>query len=172
MKKRNLHVLLALVAILALAACGGSSESGGGQADTPLYVDAGQDSDIDWSLFPIIIDGQRGVAADWYTAPGEDFPTHIPLAPVAAALGVVLDIADSFPPEVSMEGRQGPITFTVGTYIFNIGSQRVDLWQPSLLVDGEIYVPIPFFRDVFGMGQAMWMGGHVHLNTEAMDDMH
>jgi len=165
MKKKSLLTILIFAAVFALAACGRESEQGD---STPPYVDA--NGEIDWSLFPIIIDGQRGVAADWHTAEGEDFPTHIPLLPVAAALGVTVDIAYSFPPEVNMEGRNGQINFTVGMYEFSVAGHLIELWQPSLLIDGDIYVPIPFFRDVFGMGAARWMGGHVHLDTET-DDM-
>jgi len=167
MKKKKLLMVIIFAAVFALAACGRESESG---ESTPLYVDASGD-DFDWSLFPIIIDGQRGVSADWHTVEGEDFPTHVPLLPVAAALGVTVDIVDSFPPEVNMEGRNGQINFTVGVYDFIVAGRSVELWQPSLLIDGEIYVPIPFFRDVFGMGSARWISGHVHLDTEA-DDMH
>jgi len=169
MKKKTLTSLLLLVALIAIVACGNSSDSA--DERTLPYVDANQDGDIDWSLFPIIIDGHRGVAANWHTAEGEDFPTHVPLLPVAAALGVTVDIAESFPPEVTMNGLLGSINFTVGTYYFSVDGNLVELWQPSLLIDGEIYVPIPFFRDVYGMGRAAWMSGHVHLDMEP-DDMH
>jgi len=171
MKKKMIFAIATLCAALfVLAACNNDTTSDNGQGDPP-YVDAGQDAVIDWSLFPIIIDGQRGVAANWFTAEGEDFPTHIPLVPVAVALGVTVNVDDAFPPQVAMQGLRGAISFTVGSYSFDVADSTIDLWQPSLLVDGDIYVPIAFFRDVYGMGTAAWMGGHVHLNTVA-DDMY
>ena len=168
-------LLFALATILIIAACGngnGSGNNGTTHDTTSHYVDIDFNEEVDWSLFPIIIDGQRGVTANWHTAEGEDFPTHIPLIPVAAALGAIVDAAYTFPPEVTMQGLLGQITFTVGSYDFYVNGNEVELWQPSLLVDGDIYVPIAFFRDIYGMGQAMWMGGHVYLDTEASNDMY
>jgi len=127
-----------------------------------------EQEDTDWSVYPIIIDGQ-GLRANIHTAAGSDFPTHVPLIPVAEALGADVDIQDGDPMRISLTGRRGLIRFTVGSDSFNVGNDTVSLWQPSLLVDDEIYVPIPFFRDVFGMGNAMWMGGHVYIDTQASD---
>jgi len=168
MKKITLLLLLIVLALV-VAACGSADEDAP-SASEPLYEDAG-DGDMDWSQFPIIIDGQRGVRANWFTAPGQDFPTHIPLIPVAAALDTTVHIEDSDPQGVRLNGLNGSITFHVGSNDFNVAGQNVELWQPSILVDGEIYVPIAFFRDVFGMGQAAWMSGHVHIDTEASDMM-
>jgi len=157
MKKIKTLLAMALViALLALNAC--SSE------------EANEPAEIDWSRHSIIIDGEIGVEANLHTAFGSDFPTHVPLAPVAAALGAVIDINDTNPPTVTMEGLNGTIRFTVGSYLFDVAGSTVELWQPSLFVGNDIYVPIPFFRAVYGMGQAMWMSGHVHIDTEA-DDM-
>ena len=186
MKKRNLALALVIAAmLLGFSGCNSETEP---QQDEPPYT--GTDNghitpeilpdyideieEIDWSLFPIIIDGAIGVAADWHTAEGEYFPTHIPLIPVVEALGTLetLAIYGSYPQVVTLQGLNGAIVFTVGSYEFTIDGNTIELWQPSLLVGGEIYVPIAFFRDAFGMGNAMWMGGHVHLDTHGAGDMH
>ncbi|MCL2571664.1 MAG: copper amine oxidase N-terminal domain-containing protein [Defluviitaleaceae bacterium] len=169
MKKFSLLLLLVVLAFV-VAACG-SDDAGATNANgEPMYEDVSGE-DVDWSQFPIIINGQRGVRANWFTAPGQGFPTHIPLIPVAAALDATVHIEDSDPQGVRLNGLNGSITFHVGSNDFNVAGQNVELWQPSILVDGEIYVPIAFFRDVFGMGQAAWISGHVHIDTEASDMM-
>jgi len=176
MKKIKL-VFLLTAAVLILSACSGtettqdSSQTNQPSSNAPLYIDV-TTGDVDWAQVQIIIDGQRGVSARLHTPDGEDFPTHVPLIPVANALGVALNIEDSHPPSVTLNGLNGAISFTVGSNSFSVGNQTVSLWHQSLLVDNEIYVPIIFFRDVFGMGQAMWMGGIVYLDVEAFDDMH
>jgi len=165
MKRNKIAVIFVLaILMLVLAACGSAEDT-----PTASNQSSGSHGEVDWSIHPIIIDNEIGVAANWHTAAGSDFPTHIPLLPVAYALGTAVTINDS---SVTLEGRNGTITFTVGAVHFNVDGRNVELWQPSLLVDGEIYVPIPFFRDVFGMGSAMWMSGHVHLDTYATGDMH
>ena len=173
-RKTKLAIWFILAAaLLMLSACNGTSSQNNPQSAPPaaLYVDV-TTGDVDWAQVQIIIDGRMGIAANLYTADGEDFPTHIPLIPVANALGVTVDVAYSDPPQVTLEGRNGEIGFTVGSNNFGMGNQTVSLWHPSLLIGDEIYVPILFFRDVFGMGQAMWMGGIVNIDTEVFDDMH
>jgi len=175
MRKIKLAVSIVLGTLaLALSACSAEStqdNQGPATGNEPLYVDV-TTGDVDWANVQIIIDGRRGVAANLHTHADADFPTHVPLVPVANALGVTVSTAYSYPPHVTLEGLQGTIGFTVGTNTFTVGNQTVTLWHQSLLVDNEIYVPILFFRDVFGMGQAMWMGGIVYIDAEAFDDMH
>jgi len=169
MKKSKLALLLILsAAVLGLSACGESETTN----DAPPVVEQEQPAldhdpgEIDWSRYPIIINGERGVAADWHTAPGEDFPTHIPLMPVAEALGVQVNVDDS---TVTMEGINGTITFTVGSFDFDVAGNTVELGHSSLLVGNNIYVPITFFRAVYGMGQSAWIGGHVFIDEQASD---
>jgi len=72
MKKCRMILALILAAIaIGLSGCGSS--------DT-------DDENTDWSVYPIIIDGQ-GLRANFYTVEGQDFPSHVPLVPVAEALG-------------------------------------------------------------------------------------
>jgi len=166
MKKSIITIALTLLIMaVGLSACSG-------QEDAPPQQQEQETGEIDWSQFPIIINGEIGVRADWHTAPGEDFPTHIPLMPVLDALGVSASVEYSDPPSVTLEGLNGTINFTVGSNVFFVDGQPVEVWQPSVLIGADIYVPIPFFRVVYGMGSAAWMSGHVHLDMQAMDDMH
>ncbi|MCL2528060.1 MAG: copper amine oxidase N-terminal domain-containing protein [Defluviitaleaceae bacterium] len=184
MKKFKVFFIMALLAMaLGLGACGRADADAPNNEPPPYEAEDVPENEqpdyqpdgtggIDWSLYPIIIDGERGVAANWHTASGEDFPTHIPFIPVAEALGAVFSIEYSDPQVVTVEGLNGTIVFTVGSYDFDVEGNAIELWQPSLLVDGNIYVPIAFFRNIYGMGNAAWMGGHVHLDTHGADDMH
>jgi len=180
--------LVLIIAALGLSACSssGADSSDANNEQSPTIEDnqnneqpdtqpedyPDYEAEIDWSLYPIIIDQRIGVTANWHTVDGEDFPTHIPLLPVADALEVEVVLDDSDPQTVTLEGLRGVITFTVGSNDFNVDGESIELWQPSLLLGSEIYVPISFFRDVYGMGGAAWMSGHVYLDTHATGDMH
>jgi len=112
----------------------------------------------------IIINGHPLVGVN-HRIVGDDniFPTHVPLVPVAEALGsgVNWDRADN---SITMDGINGPIAFPVGSDSFVSGGTIVTLGQPSVEIDGVVYVPILFFRDVFGMRNAMFYGGHVVID--------
>ena len=159
-----------------------------------IYVTHQQEWEApDWSLFNVIIDGAWGINADLYSLSvseeadeveelvGLDFPTHISLTQVAAALGVYhtfeFEMDDSDPPvaqSVSLEGLKGVISFTVGSEEFTVADETITLfnYQTSIIVDGEVFVPIIFFRDIFGMSNAFWSSGQIHLYTYGADDMH
>ena len=110
----------------------------------------------------IIVNGQP-IDADHRTIGDDIFPTHVPLEAVALALEVQVNWnqADG---DVSMEGREGNIAFQVGSESFAVGGTLVTLPQPSALIDGVVYVPISFFREVFGMNNAMFYGGVVVID--------
>ncbi|MCL2527039.1 MAG: copper amine oxidase N-terminal domain-containing protein [Defluviitaleaceae bacterium] len=96
------------------------------------------------------------------------FPTHVPLEAIADALGshVNWNHAEG---DIVMEGLNGTIVFHAGMSDFAVGGSLITLNQPSIVIDGVIYVPIAFFRDVYGMNNAMVYGGHVVIdNTEVM----
>jgi len=170
-----------IAALLAVSACGGTETAP--PANEPPYVAEGNQTNeppetqpdnqepIDWSLYPIIIDGSIGVAANPYFPDGDDFPTHVPLIPIAEALNSAVNW-NRDTGEVTLQGLNGSISFVVGDEDYDVDGETVSLWLPSMLVDGELYVPIPFFRNIFGMGSAMWMSGHVYIDTHATDDMH
>jgi hypothetical protein len=129
----------------------------------------------DWTLYTIIIDGHTGISVNLYTAEGSEFPTHVPLLPAAEALGVLetVVIDDTDPQIVSLEGRNGTVSFAVGSENFNVDGDTLTLFnfQTSVEFGGEIYVPIAFFSHIFGMGSSFWQCGQVHIDTYAADDM-
>jgi len=187
MKKISMvFVVVFVIALLGISACAGNrTDSTDTNNEPPPTIENNQENEqpdiqpednylgyeagVDWSLYPIIIDQRIGVAANWHTVDGEDFPTHIPLVPIADALGAEVVISDSDPQTVTLEGLRGTITFTVGSYDFYVDGEGIELWQPSLFVGSEIYVPISFFRDVYGMGSAGWHSGHVFIDTHGSD---
>jgi len=169
MKKVIIMVILA-VALLFSASCGTNDPEQGSEADRNVAEDDDGvwDGGIDWSLYPIIIDGRIGVPENFHTAPGSDFPTHVPLMPILAALEISA-VVDSG--SVSLAGLLGEITFEVGSANFILGDETITLAYEAISLDGQIFVPILFFRDVYGMGFAGWLSGAVHLNMQA-DDMY
>jgi len=154
MKKSKIVLIVALIiAMLGLSACGGADEA----------------ADDDWSV--IIVDGVGVEGSYVITVGASDFPTHVPLIMVAEALDARVEW-NRDTNEVMLPGRNGFIMFTAGTAGYRVAGETIDWLAPAAVIDGELYVPIPFFRAVFGMGQAIWMGGHVYIDTHGFDDMH
>jgi len=105
---------------------------------------------------------------------GEDdglgWPTHIPLIPVAEALGSEVNW-NTNTRRVTLEGLNGEISFIVGSNDFEVDGETFTMNQSSEEIDGELYVPILFFRNIFGAGSAIFSGGIVEINTEDAGDM-
>ena len=148
-------LLLAVIAITA-ALTGCSSQDTNGCTDT----------DSDWAA--IIINGESLPGSYFITVGDDIFPTHIPLIMVAEALGSIVNW-NTNTGAVSLDGLNGTISFTVGERMYNVGRETIDWMAPSVVIDGNLYVPIPFFRAAFGMGNAMWISGHIYIDTEACD---
>ena len=164
-------VLLMFVLLLVLTACFAENE------EEPIYNENennvnNEEQEIDWSRYPIVINGE-GITNAVQTI-GEDaiWPTHVPIVAVAEKLGEEVTV-DGTTNEVTLNGLNGAISFTVGSSDFSVDGQTVTLPDSSVEVDGIIYVPIRFFRDVFGAPSAFVDGGHVYINTLAAEgDMH
>jgi len=131
--------------------------------------------DADWETqfdeWPdVIIDGV-GVPGSSHRLIGEDdiFPNYVSLVPVAIALGADVYTIDSYPAQVTLEGLNGRIGFAIGSEDFEVDGETITLNLPALEVDGEIYVPILFFRDGCGADSAFFSGGEVHISTAAGD---
>jgi len=190
--KRISLLLLALLLALTLVACGGGEPAESVEPDPPIaepgYEEEEDDGyltpvppigeipdsefeDADWSVYPVIIDGV-GVPGSSFEMIGDDaiFPTHVSLMAIERALGV--DIFWNLQTdEVFFPGLKGNIHFFVGTTEFAVDGETIILDQESLRMGEEIYVPIQFFRDVFGASSAYFSGGNVFINTEG-GDMH
>jgi len=192
--KKPAMLVLALLLLLSFAACGGG-EPAARPAETPpaeepidcepideededngyeiplppTEEDLDDFDDTDWSVYPVIINGV-GVPGASLEMVGEDeiFPTHVSLMAIERALDV--DVFWNMQTnEVSFPGLNGFISFVVGSADFTVAGETITLEQESLRIDDEIYLPIPFFRDVFGADSAYFSGGHVFIDFEDGD---
>lgn len=157
-------------AMLGVSGCGNTNDVPPVNEEQETEGDNQGNNEIDWSQYPIIVNG-KGVAADSIIVGDSDFPTHVPLLPVAEALDAEVTI-DNEINEITMEGLKGNISFAVGSENFVVNGETITLTQPVVKIYGVIYVPILFFRDVFGAGNAAWIGGHVYIDTHAPGDMY
>jgi len=132
-------------------------------------------ADDDWTHhFTIIIDNGIGIDAELYTADDYIFPTHVPMIPVLELFYGALDnmvIHQSDPAIVSLNGWNGQISFTIDSDEFTVNGETITLpsGHGAIMVNEEIYVPILFFSEVFGLGNAFWSCGHVHIFSEYVE---
>jgi len=180
--KRISLLLLVLLLALSFVACGDSAPAVQPVATPPVEEPADVDDeddgyalpvppigelpDVDWSLYPVIVDGV-GVPGSSFEMIGEGaiFPTHVSLMAIERALGV--DIFWNLQTdEVFFPGLKGNIHFFAGSADFEVDGETITLDQESVRIGEEIYVPIQFFRDVFGAGSAYFSGGNVFIHTE------
>ena len=96
---------------------------------------------------------------------GDDpaFPIYVPLMHILAALNAPVNVHR---PIVTVEGLLGTITFELDSYDFDVDGEIVTLRYSAFEIDGTIFVPIPFFREVFGMNNAYVMNGTVFINND------
>ena len=127
--------------------------------------------DIELEFHDIVVDGV-GLAGAFprFAADDDLFASLVPLKAVAGFLGAEVNWNyDSG--EVSLEGLNGTISFDAGSEKFTVAGETVTLNQPSAVYYGDIYVPIRFFSEVFGMGSAYSIGGQIFIDTNE-SDMH
>ena len=122
----------------------------------------------DWDdvvFYDIIIDGV-GLPGVYprFSDDNDLFPSMVPLVLVGFHLGydVFWDVETNV---VSLEGLNGPISFEVGSNYFTVADESIALPQPSMEIDGNVYVPVLFFRDVYGMEGAYSIGGQIFIET-------
>jgi len=130
----------------------------------------GWEYDFDFEeWYCIVIDGE-GLPGAHAIFMDEDsyFQTHVELVPVAEFLGAEVEWNQDTN-EVTLEGRTGSISFVVGAYDFTVNGETVTLLQPSVDFYGSLYVPVLFFRDVFGMPSAFSFEGRIYINSEECD---
>ena len=124
---------------------------------------------IDVLGYLVVVDGE-GVPGASFEFVGDDaiFPTHVSLMALDSILG--MDVFWNMQTEeVSLMGLNGFATFTVGSADFVVNGETIALDQESVRVGDEIYVPIAFFRDVYGAAGAYFSGGSVFIDTEETD---
>ena len=153
-KRRVAITLLLTVILLAFSACGNASppteqdipEPG---AEVTVFVNGVAVP----GAFPMSIDPEH-----------PETPTHIVLMEILHVLEAPVTVTDGV---VTIEGLKGTITFEVDSEDYLVNGRVITLSNlPSFVNDGTIYVPIRFFRDVFGMNNAYFEGGTVQINNE------
>ncbi|MCL2828864.1 MAG: copper amine oxidase N-terminal domain-containing protein [Oscillospiraceae bacterium] len=175
-------LLLTLLLVLSFAACADTEsvppptpEPTPTPIEEPDYEEDEEEDngyelpDIDWGEYAVIVDGVGVPGASLETVGDSIFPTHVSLLAVAER-GFGLDVFWNVQTdEVFFPGLNGNIHFFGGSADFDVDGETITLNQESLRIGDEIYVPILFFRDVFGAGSAYFSGGIVSINTEGGD---
>ena len=180
--RKRILAIIGIALLIGLSACGNSGNetlyiNGGSyhMADPPAYESPEYDTRYtheepelpDWGNYPIIINGV-GTAYNFYVLEGEIFPTHVPLGPIAYALG--LDVIGAGSQLLIQRDSEESIELSIVNYLA-FGEDRDDVGPEDTFMaeDFNVYVPISVFREL-GFG-AYSSGGHVHINDYA-DDMH
>jgi hypothetical protein len=106
-----------------------------------------------WELSPVLIGGEPVMGASLEFVSDDDiWPTHVSLRPVADHLGETL-AWDEAARTVTMSGPYGPITITIGV-------------DGAVIIGSRTYVPISFFREVYGFRNAFFHAGNVFINND------
>jgi len=124
-----------------------------------------------WTNYQVIVNGQPVMGGFYLIPPGEELPTHVTLLPVLAALEAGVNASYEPSGMVTVEGRKGEITFNTGSEDFTVNGETITLPYASFVNDGTIYVPLLFFREVFGVGSAFFEGGYIFIDDEEAPDM-
>ena len=97
------------------------------------------------------------------TFDGSNQPTHASLWVLGSAME--WDVYWQFDTgDVSFMGVDGFIHFIVGSKDYKVGDTVITLDRESVRVDDEVYVPIEFFKDVFGADRVEFSNGHLYID--------
>ena len=97
------------------------------------------------------------------------FPNYVPLRAVTEMMGITPQW-HSATRGVSVDSPRGIITMAIGQNYYTVTfpdglAVTYVLDDAPVLVNGRTYVPVRFFRDVFGFNNAWWAGGNISLDT-------
>ncbi|MCL1935598.1 MAG: copper amine oxidase N-terminal domain-containing protein [Defluviitaleaceae bacterium] len=131
--------------------------------EVPSISDIETEPEVDWSNYPIIVDSV-GLTDSFVEMNGT---IYVPLRSVSVALGAEV-IWNSNDNSIQIIGSGD--SFSAFVYLnenlFTRDAEQIELSHPAELVNGTTYVPLSFFREVFGMNNAYFEGGHVHINND------
>ena len=169
-KTKAVLALILVAAMLALSACtpellpaAPDYPSPGITEETDPYT---PEDDFDFPQPSVFVNGELLPGAFTMSLDLENpyFPTHIALMAVLYALDTPVTWREN---QVIVEGPSGTITINQGSYEYIVNGETITLpGLPAVAVHGTVYVPIRFFRDVFGMNNAYFSGGEVHINND------
>lgn len=118
----------------------------------------------DWSDFPVILNNQGVAGGDVYDADGGElgWPTHVALRPILEHLGIE-PVWNGDTAQVSFEGFLGEVIITINSAEFMVGGEAISQPSAAIIVNDRTFVPIRFWRDVFGFANAYFEGGHMQI---------
>ncbi|MCL1844954.1 MAG: copper amine oxidase N-terminal domain-containing protein [Defluviitaleaceae bacterium] len=136
--------------------------------------------DIDWSGFGIIItlNGRAlGVPDAKARVVDSDLANYLPLRAVTEMLGIRPEWNDAPYRQIVVQSPRGEISMNVGSSEYSLRSHEgLDViyttytLSPPHIFEGRTYVPLAFFREIFGFSNVYFEGGHVKLdNAERME---
>ncbi|MCL1844200.1 MAG: copper amine oxidase N-terminal domain-containing protein [Defluviitaleaceae bacterium] len=133
----------------------------------------GDYEETDWSGYDIVItmDGVSfGVPGANHATVGDSiFPNYVPLRAITEILGFVPEW-NAETREITVDGLRGEITFRVDMPYYAVvsptGAASTYTLDPPIIINDITYVPVRFFRDVFGFNNAWWTGGNISLDNE------
>ena len=139
----------------------------GGHEDPPEVIAPPSAS----GAFPIVINGEELDSTAKAVGADQIFPNYLPLVAVADALGATdfggvaglgaIAVAGGGFNLRTPTGRN--IAGNIGSPDFTAGTTTMTLSEPALAIDGLVYVPLSFFREVFGIPNVFFEGGQVEL---------
>jgi len=154
-KARIILIVILAVALVTLVACG--NDNGDNYVEPTDLPEEYELTSVGIIVNDVIL---TGVYA--YTATGEIWPTHVPVAQVAWALDAEVTGAGL---DTAVEGLIGTIFFELDSNEFMVNGETITLRHNSIRHNGNIYVPISFFSEAFG-GSAFLEGGMVIINAD------
>jgi len=113
----------------------------------------------------VVVNGTELNNIEWIIINEDWFPTHVPLRAIAEALGANLNW-NAATGTISLEGLNGIITFNPGSAAFYVNGTPITLQYAAMIYNDLTFVPISFFRVVFGMNNAYFEGGTVSINND------
>ena len=170
--KGILSALILTGMIIGLAACRSNEDVLPVNDDTPPAYEIA-DEDPDEQLielpeppnipdYPIVVNGV-GLEHDFYTPEGETVPTHVPLTPILNELGVDWGTNHVLPMVFTLSVSEGTIDITDRSRIVIFNGEEKEMTHYAMFSNHDLYVPISFFSDIFGMSSAFWVDGYVYL---------
>jgi len=104
----------------------------------------------------VVNDNGLGSAANHRT-----FPTHVTLNPITDALELDRAARNEETNMMEMQGLLGDVGFRIGSNVFYLNGEPIDLPHPAMQVGRAIYVPIEFFSRLIGVTNITYEEGQI-----------
>ena len=122
--------------------------------------------EIDWSVYPVIVNNEGVPGARYATVGDNIFPTHVSLRAVTEFLGFVPEWNAELR-AVTVDSPRGTIAIRINSGEYTVNGETYNL-DPAVIIDDYTFVPLAFFRIVFGFNNAYFEGGHVQINDNEL----